>query len=96
MQKLADGQSLAEVARAQDKSVDGLKQAMLADAKERLDQAVEEGMLSRAQADEKLSAIEAKLDAIVNGNFRAPGERESFRWRSGPPDHGGWSLPPAA
>jgi hypothetical protein len=95
LQKLSSGQSLADVAKAQDKSVDGLKKAMVADAKERLDQAVENGMLTDAQANEALSEIEARIDALVNGNLRFR-ERHDFRWRGGPPDRGGWRLPPAA
>jgi hypothetical protein len=95
LEKLSSGQSLADVAKAQDKSVDGLKKAMVADAKERLDKAVENGMLTEAQAKEALSEIEARIDDLVNGNLRFR-ERNDFRWRSGPPDSGGWRLPPAA
>ena len=95
LEKLSSGQSLADVAKAQDKSVDGLKKAMVADAKERLDQAVKNGMLTEAQAKEALSAIEAKLDDLVNGNLRFR-ERHDFRWRGGPPGNGDWRLPPAA
>jgi hypothetical protein len=94
LEKLASGQSLAEIAKAQDKSVDGLKKAMLADAKERLDQAVEKGMLTEAQSKEALSEIEKRIDDLVNGNLRF-GERH-FRWRGGPPNPGDWRLPPAA
>ena len=95
LEKLSSGQSLAEIARAQDKSVDGLKKAMVADAKQRLDQAVKNGMLTEAQAQEALSEIEARLDDLVNGELRFR-ERHDFRWRGGPPDHGSWRLPPAA
>jgi hypothetical protein len=95
LQKLSSGQSLADVAKAQGKSVDGLKKAMVADAKERLDKAVENGMLTEAQAKEALSEIEARIDGLVNGNLRFR-ERHDFRWRGGPPDRGGWRLPPAA
>jgi len=95
LQKLSSGQSLAEVAKAQDKSVDGLKKAMVADAEERLDQAVKNGMLTEAQAKEALSEIQARIDDLVNGNLRFR-ERHDFRWRGAPPDNGGWTLPPAA
>jgi hypothetical protein len=95
LEKLSSGQSLADVAKAQDKSVDGLKEAMVADAKERLDQAVENGMLTEAQAEEALSAIEDKIDGLVNGDLRFR-ERHDFRWRGGPPDRSDWRLPPAA
>jgi hypothetical protein len=72
--KLFAGQSLAEIAKAQGKSVDGLKQAMLAAAKERLDQAVKDGHLTAARRDEMLKNVESALDDIVN--------------RSGPPSMG--------
>jgi len=94
LEKLSSGQSLADIAKAQDKSVDGLKKAMVADAKERLDQAVENGMLTEAQAKEALSEIEKRIDDLVKGKLRF-GERD-FRWRGGPPNPGGWRLPPAA
>jgi hypothetical protein len=95
LDQLTSGKSLADVAEAEDKSVDGLKQAMVADAKERLDQAVEEGLLTEAQAKEKLDAIESRIDDIVNGKFPDRGERR-FHWRGGPPDDSAWRLPPAA
>jgi hypothetical protein len=95
LEKLSSGRSLTDVAKAQGKSVDGLKKAMVADAKERLDKAVENGMLTEAQAKEALSEIEARIDDLVNGNLRFR-ERNDFRWRGGPPDRGGWRLPPAA
>jgi hypothetical protein len=95
LQRLTSGKSLADVAKAQDKSVDGLKKAMVADAEERLDQAVEQGLLTEAQAKEKLEAIESRIDDIVNGKFPDRGERQ-FRWRGGPPGNDAWRLPPAA
>ena len=95
LQKLSGGKSLADVAKAQDKSVDGLKQAMLADAKTHLDQAVKDGKLTEAQATTELNELKSRIDAIVNGTFRGPGERREFKFRGGPP--GGASLlPPAA
>ena len=95
LEQLTSGKSLADVAKAEDKSVDGLKTAMVADAKKRLDQAVEEGMLTEAQAKEKLDAIESKIDYVVNGTFPDRGERH-FRWRGGPPGDDARRLPPAA
>lgn len=95
-QKLSGGDSLADVAMAQDKSVDGLKQAMLDDAKKSLDQAVKDGMLTEAQAKEKLDALKSRIDAVVNGAFPGPGQRGKFRWRGGPPDDAGGLLMPAA
>lgn len=99
LQKLSGGKSLADVAKAQDKSVDGLKQAMLADAKTHLDQAVKDGgMLTEAQATQELNELKSRIDEIVNGTFRGPGEHREFRWRSGPSGPSGDTsfLAPAA
>ena len=94
-QKLANGQSLADVAKAQHKSVDGLKKAIVNGAKQDLDQAVKSGFLTEAQAKEALSALQSRIDEIVNGTFPGPGQRGRFHWRQGPPDNGGWPMPAA-
>jgi len=65
-EKLRSGQSLAAVAKAQGKSVDGLKTAMLDEAKTRLDKAVADGKLTRARADEIYENLESRIDDIVN------------------------------
>ena len=94
-QKLANGQSLADVAKAQHKSVDGLKKAIVNGAKQDLDQAVKSGFLTEAQAKEALSALQSRIDEIVNGTFPGPGHRGRFHWRQEPPDNGGWRMPAA-
>ena len=95
-QKLASGQSLADVAKAQHKSVDGLKKAILDGAKKDLDQAAKNGFLTEAQAKLALSALQSRIDDIVNGTFPGPGPRGRFLWRLGPPDNGGPTIMPAA
>jgi transposase len=75
-ERLREGQSLAEIAEAEGKSVSGLKQALLAAAKDGLDQAVEDGRLTDAQRDEMLERLESKIDNLVNGKpllERGPG-----------------------
>jgi hypothetical protein len=94
-QKLANGQSLADVAKAQHKSVDGLKKAIVNGAKHDLEQAVKSGFLTEAQAKEALTALQSRIDDIVNGAFPGPGPRGRFQWRQGPPDNGGWRMPAA-
>ena len=84
LQKLAGGKTLADVAKAQNKSVDGLKQAMIASAQKSLDQAVKDGRLTKAQADQELTELKTRIDGIVNGTFRGPGRHEGFRFRGGP------------
>ena len=94
-QKLGKGQSLADVAKAQHKSVDGLKKAIVDGAKNDLDQAVKSGFLTEAQAKDALDELQSRIDDIVNGTFPGPGPRERFHWRQGPPDNGGWRMPAA-
>ena len=65
--KLESGKSLAEVAKEQDKSVDGLVDALVADAKTRLDEEVAEGDLTQARANQMLSHLEDGILAIVSG-----------------------------
>jgi hypothetical protein len=96
LRKLMSGQSLADVAKAQHKSVDGLKQAILDGAKKDFDQAVKDGVLTEAQAKEELSELQSRLDDIVNGTFPGPGGRREFHWRGTPPDgRGPWRMPAA-
>ena len=64
--ELESGKSLAEVAKAKGKSVDGLVDALVADAKKHLDEEVSGGDLTRGQADEILSRLENGIRAMVN------------------------------
>ena len=66
-EQLADGKSLADVAEAEGKSVDGLKQAMLAGAKTRLDDEVADERLTQEQADAIYERLESAIDELVNG-----------------------------
>jgi polyhydroxyalkanoate synthesis regulator phasin len=79
--ELESGKSLADVARAKGKSVDGLVDALVADAKKHLDEEVSEGDLTREQADELLSRLEEGVRAMVNGErpSMAPGRGFGFR-----------------
>lgn len=76
--KLQSGQSLADVAKAEGKSVEGLKTAMLSDAKAKLDQAVKDGKLTDAQRDQIVAGLESRIDDLIN--------RKGF---AGPDDHFG-------
>ncbi len=64
--QLESGKSLADVAKARNKPVDGLKAAIEAAVKSDLDKAVGDKRLTRAQADEILSELHDHLDEIVN------------------------------
>jgi len=78
---LEDGSTLAEVAEANGSSADAVIDFLVSQASERLDEAVAEGDLTQAEADEKLAEITEKVTALVNGE--AP-----FRGRGGPPPEG--------
>jgi hypothetical protein len=68
--KLGNGDSLADVAKAQGKDVDGLKTAILDAAKADLDKAVADKKLTQSQADEVLSGLKSHIDDVVNANLR--------------------------
>src|SRR5262249_49431336 len=86
--KLGAGKSLADIAKDQGKSVDGLVNALVADAKTKLDQGVKDGKLTQAQADQLLSDIKQHITDFVNGT--APmGFGPSFRGGPGIPGPGG-------
>ena len=70
--RLMAGKSLAQVAGERNKSVDGLKSAIEAAVKKKLDQAVADKHLTQAQEDEILSGLRSRLDEIVS---RKPGDR---------------------
>jgi hypothetical protein len=53
--RLRDGKSLEDIAKAEGKSVDDVRDAVRSALKERLDKAVEQGHLTREQADRMLS-----------------------------------------
>ncbi len=85
---LENGSTLADVAKDKGKSVEGLVDAMVADAQKHLDQAVEDGRLTEAQAEERLAEIEEHVTALVNGELPDRPQR-SF----GPPPMNGSGMP---
>ena len=70
--QLRDGSSLAEIARAEGKSVDGLVAALVKSAKAELADAVEDGRLTDAQRDELEADLTDRIEALVE---REPGLR---------------------
>jgi len=79
-ERLRDGDTLAEVATAEGKAVDGLVDALVADAEKRLDDAVAAGKLTRAQADEVADRLDERMTDLVNGELPEPrfGHRDRF------------------
>ena len=65
--ELEGGKSLAQVATAHGKTVDGLVNALVAQAKSKLDDAVSAGRLTKAQETEMLSGLKDRITNMVNG-----------------------------
>lgn len=72
-EQLAGGKTLAEIAKAEGKSVDGLVQALVQDAKARLDRAVAAGKLRRERGDELAEGLEERITDLVTGELPRPG-----------------------
>ncbi|MBA3365892.1 MAG: hypothetical protein H0U03_08930 [Actinobacteria bacterium] len=66
MTSLRGGQSLAQIATAQGKSVAGLKAAILSALQARLAKGVSDGKITSAQAAQRLTRLESKLDRLIN------------------------------
>jgi hypothetical protein len=64
---LANGQTLAQIAKAQGKSIDGLVAAMTVQVKKGLDAAVAGGMLTQGQANQLASRLAARMKDMANG-----------------------------
>ena len=82
--KLESGKTLAQIAKDEGKSVDSLVAALKADLKQKLDKAVADGRLTKAQEQRFLDAADQRLGDLVNGNFPAgPPDGRFFRHREG-------------
>jgi hypothetical protein len=92
--ELRSGKSMAQVARANGKSVDGLKTAILNAAEKRLDQAVTDGNLTRAQANQILADKRSSIGQLVNqkGLSGPSGGASGQHWQGPPPGVGAPSL----
>jgi phage antirepressor YoqD-like protein len=82
-EQLRDGKSIADIAKAKGKSLDDVRAAVKADAKQRADKAVKDGDLTQAQADEMLAHLDDALDHI--GDAQPPMFRGHHR-NGGAPD----------
>jgi hypothetical protein len=71
-EQLQAGKSLADVAKAQNKDLAGLKAALKTAVTTKLDQAVKDGHLTEAQKTKLLADLDERIDDIVN-NTRPPG-----------------------
>lgn len=81
---LRSGKTLAAIAKADGKSVDGLVAAMLADAKQHIAADVAAGRLTQAQQQDLLSNLEQHITDLVNGKRPTPPAGAGFD-RGSPP-----------
>lgn len=89
---LREGSTLAEIAEDKGKSVDGLKDALVAAAKADLAEAVEDGRLTAAQQAEIIADLPERIDDLVNGELGLRGGHGPRGFHFGGPGFGG---PPA-
>ena len=98
LKELSSGKSLAQVAKAQGKSVSGLEAAMVAKIKARLDKAVARKMLTSAQEQRILKAFSAAIGNLVNRTpgfgFVRPGRGMPWRPALLPPPGPAAVIPP--
>lgn len=64
--QLNDGKTLAQIAKARDKSVDGLVDKLVDRQKDRIEEAVKDGKLSRDEADQILAKVRQAVTDFVN------------------------------
>jgi hypothetical protein len=93
--ELEGGKTLAQIATAHGKTVDGLVQALYNAQKKELDAGVSAGRLTQAQEDSILAGLEQRITDLVNGTFppRGGGERGFRGFRGSPPP--AWGRPAA-
>lgn len=72
MTELRGGKSLAQVAKAHGKTADGLVDALMKQADEKLDQAVKNGRITEAEKTEMLAGLKQRITDLVNGRFPTP------------------------
>jgi ribosomal protein S20 len=70
-----DAKTLAEIARDKGKSVSGLVAALVAAEEKRVDEAVTDGRITKAQATEITSRLQARMQAFVDGELHPRGDR---------------------
>jgi polyhydroxyalkanoate synthesis regulator phasin len=90
--ELSDGKSLADVAKDKGKSVEGLEQSLRDAIRADADKAVDDGKLTKEQADRIVKGVSAGVDDLVEGG------RFEFHFRTGPgrlPPPGDASFAPA-
>ena len=90
--------TLADIAKEQGKTAAGLVQHLVATQTKRIDEAVSDGKLSEEQATALKAELPERMEALVDGDLRGPGEGRHPRFWPGsgspraPPPFGGPSA----
>jgi uncharacterized protein (DUF433 family) len=69
LEELADGSTIADVARDHDVATSDVVDAIVASLRERLDAAVANGWITQEEADERAAALDEQATSIVNGDL---------------------------
>jgi hypothetical protein len=80
---LQSGQTLAQIAKSQGKTLDGLVAVMVGQMKKTLSAAVSQGLLTQAQADQLAARLAARMKDMANG-VRPRGFGDGLGGRFGP------------
>jgi hypothetical protein len=95
--RLNGGKTLAQIAKSQGKSVDGLEQALKDDTKTKLDAIVKEGKITKADEQKILKDLDQRIDDLVNGQLRLRfRDGHGFRGFHGFPGRNGQDAPRAS
>ncbi|MEZ4671156.1 MAG: hypothetical protein R3E39_24895 [Anaerolineae bacterium] len=78
MTELQGGKTIAQLAEEKGVSLDSITEAIVADHKTALDQAVTDGNLTQAQVDARLALVKADVEAMYDRAWQAPTGRPGF------------------
>jgi len=88
MTELRSGKTLADVAKEKNVGTDDLKAAIVAAVTTQIDQAVTDGKLTQAQAEQLKSKLDSQIDlnkSLPNGGgFKGPGHGFGRQWQATP------------
>ena len=80
-EQLRDGKSFADIAKAQNKGVAGLKAALKSQLTAKLDEAVKDGHLTEAEKTRILADADDRIDDLIEGTPPRRPHGPKFRWR---------------
>jgi hypothetical protein len=96
LDQLRSGKSAADIAKANGKTVAGLKTAVLDAAEKQLNQAVKDQKLTQAQANDILDNLKSRIDDLLNrSGLPGPPDGGPGGWHGGGPPMGMMGPPPS-